>query len=102
MKDRFGALPPATLRLFDVAKLRLAAASLGADRIEWRGNQLKLWWPEGRPPTHSVLERVVRDIALPLEFVGGARFQATISLGREFRASALAEGLWTAPATGKP
>jgi len=94
LRDRFGPLPPPARRLVDVALLRLAAAGLGADRLEWRGSSLTLRWPEGRDPSRQNLERLIKAVALPMEFVSGRRFAAVISLGRDFSAGQLAESLW--------
>ncbi len=94
LRDRFGPPPEPTIRLLDVARLRLAAARLGADRLAWRGSSLVMVWPEGRDPSRQVLEHLVGAVALPIEFVGGKRFSAMISLGRDFSAAGLAAAIW--------
>jgi transcription-repair coupling factor (superfamily II helicase) len=94
LRDRFGPAPQPAQRLLDVARLRLAAARLGADRLSWRGSSLVLGWPEGRDPTRQVLEQLVGAVALPIEFVGSKRFSAMISLGRDFSAAGLAAAIW--------
>lgn len=94
LRDRFGPLPEPAQRLLDIARLRLAAAKLGADRLEWRGSQIRLWWPEGRDPSRQTLEHLIRSMALPLEFVAGKRFAATVSLGRDFQARSLVMAIW--------
>jgi transcription-repair coupling factor (superfamily II helicase) len=94
LRDRFGPLPPPAKRLLDVARLRLAAAKLGAERLEWRGSNLTFRWPEGRHPLRQTLEHLIKTVALPIEFVAGKRFAAMISLGRDFEAAGMAEALW--------
>jgi len=93
MRDRFGPPPPPLQKILDVARLRLAAASLGADRLEWRGGRIVLQWPEGCDPSRQTLERLVGAAALPMEFVGGKRFLARIELGRDFTALKLAAAI---------
>lgn len=97
LRDRFGPLPPPARRLVEIAHLRLAAAGLGADRLEWRGGLLTFRWPEGRDPSRQVLEHLVKSVALPIEFVGGKRFAAMLSLGRDFQPGSLAGALWRRP-----
>ncbi|HBE73958.1 MAG TPA: transcription-repair coupling factor [candidate division Zixibacteria bacterium] len=94
LADRFGPLPPPAERLVNVARLRLAAARLGADRLEWQGSNLTFRWPEGRDPSRQTLEHLIKTVALPIEFVAGRRFAAMISLGRDFEAAVMAEALW--------
>jgi transcription-repair coupling factor (superfamily II helicase) len=81
MADRFGAPPPPARRLLEAALLRLAAASLSANRVSVKGQKLQLWWPPGRPPSRQIVERLVQNVAEPIEFVAGDQFVITVSLG---------------------
>ncbi len=96
MRDRFGRLPPPAGNLLQAAGLRLMAARLGADRLEWRGHQINLYWPQGRQPSRQSLERLVGALPLPMEFVQGKTFIARISLGRDFTPERLWLNVWQA------
>jgi len=91
LKDRFGQPPGPAQRLLTVARLRLAAASLGADRLVWRNNTMEWWWPEDRDPARELLEKVVSKVNLPLEFVSGKRFMVKMALGKDCDMGALAK-----------
>ncbi|MBI5805898.1 transcription-repair coupling factor [candidate division TA06 bacterium] len=91
LKDRFGEPPGPANKLLEVARLRLAAASLGADRLVWRNNIMEWWWPEDRDPARELLEKVVSKVNLPLEFVSGKRFMVKMALGKEYDIEALAK-----------
>jgi transcription-repair coupling factor (superfamily II helicase) len=91
LKDRFGEPPSPAQRLLTVARLRLAAASLGAVRLVWKGNVMEWWWPEDRDPTRELLEKVVSKVNLPLEFVSGKRFMVKMALGKDCDMGALAK-----------
>jgi transcription-repair coupling factor (superfamily II helicase) len=81
LADRFGPPPAEALALLEAARLRLAAAGLGITRVKLEGNRLDLWWPEDSPPAREKLEKLVRQIRLPLEFIAAKNFCARIALG---------------------
>ncbi|MDI6739141.1 MAG: transcription-repair coupling factor [Candidatus Edwardsbacteria bacterium] len=94
MADRFGAPPAPARRLIDAAKLRLAAASLAANRVQLKGQRLQLWWPQGRPPSRQTVEQLVQAVSQPLEFVTGGQFVITIALGTKYDIGAIATNLF--------
>ncbi|MCU0606608.1 MAG: transcription-repair coupling factor [Candidatus Edwardsbacteria bacterium] len=96
MADRFGPPPPPARRLLAAALLRLAAASLAATRVTARGRTLQLWWPQGRPPSRQTVERLVQNVAEPLEFVTGEQFVITVALGGASDLGAMARRMFKA------
>ena len=54
---------------------------MGAVRVKREGSSLELWWPEGCPPAREKLEKLVRNVSRPLEFIAGKAFCARIALG---------------------
>ncbi|HAD82808.1 MAG: transcription-repair coupling factor [Candidatus Edwardsbacteria bacterium RIFOXYD12_FULL_50_11] len=96
MSDRFGPPPEEVSRLIEAARLRLGAASLGAVRIKWEGSKLEVWWPEDRNPSREKLEKLVRTIRQPLEFIAAKNFCARIALGSRPDISAVSGELFAA------
>ncbi len=94
LADRFGPPPPPARRLLEAALLRLAAASLAANRVSVKGHKLQLWWPPGRPPSRQVVERLVQNVAEPIEFITGESFVITVALGSKPDLGALARRMY--------
>ncbi len=78
MRDRFGAVPPETERLFDAVRLRLAAMPTGAVRCALRDGEMRLDLPSDTNRDYyerwfqSIMESISRERGAQLETKGKA------------------------------